>query len=142
MRDIGYLVRLYPEKTGGELVAIQEEEKLQEEIEFQKRNKRLLDYMIDLNTNGGYFKGKFGLDQFYYYKITALVMLDKGNIKMDVEKIIIFHGNRANDGITIERKVNEFQDFDKYSLQNEERVSVDEWNDINEYLNKITKKFW
>lgn len=55
MTSIETLVRNYPEKTGKEILALQEQERLQDEAEYQERHAETLAYIEDINTNGGYY---------------------------------------------------------------------------------------
>jgi len=148
-RAIEYLVSLYPEKTGKEIIAIHEQEKLKDQQIFDKHNKKTLAFIKDINTNGGYFRGKFGLDQYYYYRVFNMIMNETGGVTMDVESIVLFCNNDGhkqtvcNPGeIRLERRIEEYQQLDTYSLENEERITIEEWNYINNYLNNMNSLFW
>ena len=149
MRDINYLIQLFPDKTGKELLAIQAQDKLDDQKEFDELNKEKLAYIKDLNENGGYFCGRFGIDQHYYYHVYNLVMDNKGRITMDVDKVVLFYNDskdthqvtRPNE-IRMERRIKEYQEFDKYGLEHEKRVTKKEWDAVNDYLNKMSELFW
>lgn len=147
-KSLEYLMRLHPDKTAKEILAIQAEEKLADERAERKRNAKVLAFMEDLNTNGGYYRGKFGLDQHYFYKVTNVRMCGD-EVVMDVEKIVMFcnpdgHQNivcRPNE-IRLERKFETMQLLSHYGLDSRERVTENEWININAYLNAIKKLFW
>ena len=149
MRALEYLIQLYPEKTGKELLAIQEQEKLEDQKEFKNLNKTKLDFVNDINTNGGYYKGKFGLDQHYYYRVFDLVLEESGDVRMCVEKIVLFCNNDGHKHtvtkageINFERRTDDYANLDNYGLQDRERITVKEWNTINDYIDNIVKLFW
>ena len=89
MRSIETLVRTYPNLTGSDIIKLQEQDKIADEKAYQKTNKRKLAYIEDINTNGGYYVGRFGVDQRYIYNVTKM-WLEGDVIYMDVEKIIVF----------------------------------------------------
>lgn len=148
MRSIEYLVQLYPDKTGKELLEIQEKEKLEDEKKFQRANKRKLDFIADINKNGGYFKGTFGLEQYYFYRVFDCIM-DNTEMYGSVESVILHvghkHGVTAEGEISFERRTKTFQKLENYALDTRElceRVTVKEWNEVNEYVNSMAGKFW
>lgn len=141
MRSFEYLIQLFPDKTGREIVQIQKQEKLDDEKLFQKLNKKKLEIINDINTNGGYYRGKFGNDQHYFYRVYNM-RLEGSKIYMDVEKLIVFINQETEkSNVTLERSTKIYQTDDTYCLQNEERVTKQEWDEVNEYVNNITK-FW
>lgn len=141
MRSIEYLIQLFPNKTGKELLEIQNQDKLNDEQEFQKRNKKKVEFINDINTNGGYYCGRFSIDQHSYYRVFNM-RLDGNDIYMDVESLVVFINSETDKNyVNIERKVKAFQKEDKYCLQNRERVTKKDWDNVNEYVNNITK-FW
>ena len=149
MRAIEYLVQLYPNKTGKEILAIQEQDKLKDQKDFEKRNKKKLAFIKDINENGGYYRGRFGIDQHYFYRVFDMQMESKGEIIMKVESVVMFYNEegkpnqvtRPNE-IRIERRLKEYERLDTYGLQDEERVTIKEWDAVNDYLNAMSKLFW
>lgn len=137
MRSIENLVRTYPTKTGVEILKIQEQEKLVDEKRFELQNKSKLLFINDVNKNGGYYKGTFGLNQYFYYKFTNLRIQDN-RIYCDVEKIVCFSGDEIN----VEKRFTEWQDLDKYGIEMYERVNEIEYNKISKYLDELFPKFW
>jgi len=150
MRALEYLVQLYPDKTGKEILEIQVQEKLDDQKEFEETNKKKLAFMKDINENGGYYRGRFGLDQHYYYRVFDMEMDDQGNITMKVEKIVLFYNPKDGHKHTVtyagsmqlDRKIKDYQHYDQYELEDRERVTVKEWDAINKYLDVMSKLFW
>jgi hypothetical protein len=149
MRSLEYLIRLYSDKTAKEILAIQEQDKLADQIEFDLRNEKKLAFIKDINTNGGYYRGKFGLDQHYFYHIYNMKMDEKGNIQMNVDKLVLFCNNDNHKHIVtkageihFERRTKEYEDFDQYDLDDRERVTVKEWEAVNKYVDDMSKLFW
>lgn len=148
MRSIETLVRTYPDKTGTEILEMIEQDKVADEKAYQKANKEKLAYIKDINANGGYYMGRFGIDQRYIYNITKM-WLEGNEIYMDVEKIIVFLNleskpnqvTNPNEG-SVEKRIKSLQKYSTYLLEEMcERVTVKEWNEVNNYLIGIAK-FW
>ena len=149
MRSIETLAREYPDKTANELFEIQEQDKLEDQKEFEKHNAKKLAFIKDINENGGYFKGRFGLDQHYYYHVYNMKMESNGEVYMDVEKIVLFYNptddtrqvTRPNE-IRIERRTSTYENLDRYGLSFEKRTNENDWDAINNYLNAMSEMFW
>lgn len=149
MRALEVLMELYPNKTAKEILEIQEQDKTKDQKDFEERNKKKLEFINDINTNGGYYRGKFGLDQYYYYRVFNLIMNNNGSVYMSVESIVLFYNNDGRkdtivkpNEIRLEKRLKEYCDLDQYSLEHEERITETEWNYINNYLNNIHNLFW
>lgn len=148
MRALEYLMSLFPEKTAREILEIQAKEKAADEFAEKKRNAKILAFIDDINTNGGYYRGRFGLDQHYYYKVRNLRM--SGNeVMMEVDKIVLFCNNDYHQNtvckpfeIHIDREYEKSGLLSQYGLDNRERVTVKEWNEVNAYLDAMSKLFW
>jgi hypothetical protein len=147
MRSLEYLMQLYPNKTAKQILAIQAQEKLADKKAEDKRNKKALAYIKDINTNGGYYKGKFGFDQYYYYRLFNL-RLEFHKIMIDVETITLFCNTTdfknlvtKQGEIHLERRTQEYKELDNF-IGDEERVTVKEWNELNHYINAMEKLFW
>lgn len=147
MRTIETIVRQFPHLTGTEVLAIQAEDKLQDEADFKNENQEKIDFIEDINTNGGYYRGRFGIDQHSFYRVFNMI-LDNGKIYMDIEKIILFYNDsddthqvtRPNE-IDLKRRIDSYVACDSYGLNNRDRVTVKEWDEVNDYLNNINQ-FW
>jgi len=140
-------MQLYPNKTAKQILAIQAQEKLADKKAEDKRNKKALAYIKDINTNGGYYKGKFGFDQYYYYRLFNL-RLEFHKIMIDVETITLFCNTTdfknlvtKQGEIHLERRTQEYKELDNF-IGDEERVTVKEWNELNHYINAMEKLFW
>lgn len=149
MRSIETLAREYPDKTAKELFEIQEQDKLEDQKEFEKHNAKKLAFIKDINENGGYFKGRFGLDQHYYYHVYNMKMESSGEVYMDVEKIVLFYNPTDNtrqvtrpNEIRIERRTSTCENLDRYGLSFEKRTNENDWDAINNYLNAMSEMFW
>ena len=149
MRAIEYLMRLYPEKTGAEILAIQEQDKLDDQRAYEKRNAKKLAFIEDINTNGGFYRGRFGLDQHYFYRVFDLKMESNGEIVMQVESLVLFcndtdeknHVTRPNE-VHLERRLRTYERLDQFGLENEKRVTKADWDAVNDYVNAMSKLFW
>lgn len=149
MRALEYLMQLYPDKTATEILAIQAQDKLDDEKEFEKRNAKTLAFMADLNKNGGYYRGRFGFDQHYFYRVYDLEMEPDGHVIMKVECLVLFY-NSENEPhtttkpgtISFERRTKDYERLDQYGLQARERVTVKEWDEVNAYVDAMSAMFW
>jgi hypothetical protein len=148
MRTIECLAHQYPDKTGTELIAMQAQDKLDDQKAFEKHNKKKLAFMNDLNTNGGYYRGRFGYDQRYFYCVSDVQMDSNGELWGNVESVVVFMNNENVPNIVtrggevrLERRTKEYVQLDNYGLQDEQRVSKVEWDGVNAYINGI-EVFW
>jgi hypothetical protein len=146
MRDLGYLVQLFPDLTGKELMEIQRKDKEADEFEYQQEMKAELDMIKDINTNGGYYRGRFGIDQHYYYNFTNL-RIDNKTVYCDCEHLVMFTGEgRATSkdfSVRIEKK--EYKKFENYGVDIPdciERVTKKEWDEVVNYFKKGAELFW
>lgn len=146
MRSIETLVREYPNKTGKEILEIQNQDKLQDEMRRLESNKKVLSMIEDYNSNGAYFKSTFGLHQYRYDKFTDLTLEEDGRITCKVESIVGFYTTDSKSSfkneINLERKTKDVFDFYKYSPQEENRITEKEYNALSNHLNNIFVEFW
>jgi len=146
MRTIDQLAREYPDKTGAEYLEIQKQDKINDEKEFERINAKNLAIVKDINENGAYYKGTFGNDQRFYYKLHSADLDSNGVIWVEADAIIVFFGDEPRSPmrkgeINIKKEVKDYQRYDTYSVEMYERISEAEWNELNEYLEAV-KKFW
>ena len=148
MRALEYLLQLYPNKTATEILQIQADEKAADQRAFEKQNKEVLAFIKDINTNGGYYRGKFGLDQHYYYNVQNMRMVGD-EVMMDVDKIVLFCNNDNHqhtvckpNTMHLEREFKEIAVLSQYGLDSRERITVKQWNEINTYLDAMSGLFW
>jgi len=147
MRAMEYLVSLYPEKTGKELKAIQDQEKLDDAKELKAINAKKLAIIEDINTNGGYFCGRFGSDQRYFYRYYNL-RLENSEIMMDVDSIVAFindsgdtHSVTKIGEMHLEKRTRDYEQYSWFGTEKEQRVTKKEWDEVNQYIDAMTK-FW
>jgi hypothetical protein len=152
MRSMDYLVSLYPDKKGSELIEIQNQDKLDDQRGFEQLNHLKLEIIKDINENGGYFYGRFGCDQRYYYRFYDL-RLEGSKIYMAVDSLVFFYNNpeenhRPNSSVkrdgemSFEFRTREFEDFDKFGIDmKKDRVTVKEWDEVLNYVKELSK-FW
>jgi hypothetical protein len=95
---------------------------------------------------GGFFKGTFGLQQKYFYNISNVVV-DDGELRGDVEKIVCFFGNDLKNHVI---KGNEFQIekiqkgtdwLGNYGLSDLERITETEYNTFVDVINNL-QTYW
>jgi hypothetical protein len=147
MRDLGYLVQLFPDLTGKELMEIQRKDKEADEFEYQQEMKAELDMIKDINTNGGYYRGRFGIDQHYYYNFTNL-RIEHKTVYCDCETLVMFTGEgerSTTKDFTVRIEKREYKEFDKYGIdipEYVERVTKKEWDEVVNYLKKSAELFW
>lgn len=150
-RALEYLMSLYPDKTAKEILELQKKDEAQDKKNFENNNKKKLEFIQDINSNGGYFRGRFGEDQHYFYRVFDLELQPNGEILMKVEQLILFY-NDSNDihqititkpnQTTLERRIKDYEKLDDYGLNFEKRVTKKEWDEVNQYLNNMSKLFW
>ena len=92
MRSLETLINEYPSKTGAELLIIQKQDREDDEAAAKKRNENKINFIEDINKNGGFFKGVSG-GQKYYYNITEVELFDGVSVYGNKEKIICFFGS-------------------------------------------------
>jgi hypothetical protein len=137
----------YPNKTEKEILTIQKQDKLADQIKSDLRNEKALAYIKDINTNGGYYRGKFGLDQYYYYNIFNL-RLEFGKVMIDCDCITLFCNTTEKTNLVtkqgeihLERRSEQYKELDNF-INDEERVTAHEWDAIVNYINAMEKLFW
>jgi hypothetical protein len=149
MRSLELLMREYPNKTAKQILAIQKQDELADQIAYDLRNEKKLAYIKDINTNGGFYRGRFGLDQHYYYRIFDLKMDTSGEVVMQVESIVLFINNtddtrqvtRPNE-MHLERRLRTYERLDQFGLEQEKRVTAHDWDAVVNYINAMSQLFW
>ena len=143
-RSLELIMRDNPNMTAKEMLAEQAYDKACYELWVANKHKNELALINDINTNGGYYKGRFGLDQRFYYNVTN-ARLEADRIVADIEKIIVFLGSLggvvSKGEVRIEKSNKTYQDLDKYGIDEYERTNKYEYEQVNEYLFGIAK-FW
>lgn len=142
MRSIETLVREYPEKTGTEILRIQKEDIIEDQKIFYLLNKDNLKLIEDHNVNGSYYRGTFGLNQYYYYRFFDLEFME-GCIMCSVEKITCFKATDKHWDVNIDIMVKNYQQFESYGIDIIcERITKEDFYSVKNYINDIFDKFW
>ena len=149
IRSIELLVREYPDKTGKEIMELQERDKANDQKAYEKRNAKILEYIKDINTNGGFYRGRFGLDQHYFYRVFDLKLESDGEVYMQVESIVFFFNDTTDtrqvtkpNEIHLERRTRTYEKLSNFGLQHEQRVTAHEWDAVVNYINAMSQLFW
>lgn len=143
MRSLETLLREFPNKTGTQILDIQEADKLKDSDSYRKENKRKLEIIEDYNKNGAYFKSTFGTNQYRFEKFSHLTLQEDSQIYCKVETIVGFYvPDNYDHGITIERRINENQNLEMYMPQEKNRIQKEEFDKLSTTLNNIFKDFW
>jgi hypothetical protein len=142
MRSIEYLLQLYPEKTGKEILQIQQQDKLEDEKEYERYNASKIALVKELTANGAYYRGRFGQDQYFYYRFFNLVM-DGDTIMCSVEQVTCFFNQRLkHKTINIDRAVSDYKKFENFGIEICERITKEEWDAVNNHLEVTFSKYW
>ena len=144
MRAIEYLCQLYPKKTGKEILEISEHDKKCHELWIRNKHKYKNDLIDKINAETQYYKGRFGTDQRYFYKVSN-AQLSGETIRVTVEKVVVFLGDKGDvlkeGNIQIEKTIDSYADFDDYRFEIEKKTTKDEWDGVVNYLRGVSK-FW
>lgn len=143
-RSVEYLCKLYPEKTAKEIIELSEHEKKCYELYLQNKNSKKLELIDKINAGALYYKGRFGLDQRFFYKISGATLSDDA-IYARVEKIVVFLGDDGDvvpkGNITIEKEIEKFTSLENYGLSIYQETTAEEWESLESYLRNVSA-FW
>lgn len=139
MRSIETILRQFPHLTGTEILALQEEDKKQDKVDYLKNHAEMLDTIDDYNINGAYFKGTFGKDQYFYYRVSNIRLTDEGTVLGEVEKIVCFDKIGS---LTVERELKGGENLGNYGLEHLKRISEEDFEGFTAYLENIFPTFW
>lgn len=139
MRALEYLVQLYPDKTGKELLEIQAQEKAEQEEQFKKANAKKLAIIEDINTNGGYYRGTFGLTQRFYCSFSNLRMVE-GKIICDCIHLTCFFENHSIFNCEIREET--WKEFENYGTSIYERITKEDFNKAVGYFSNSKDILW
>jgi hypothetical protein len=114
-----------------------EKDKAKERKRIEKRHKDKLELIEDINENGGFYMGQFGLDQYFYYSFFNLRLMEN-KIICDVESIVIFDRPELH----IERRVSTHKNLDQYAISIYNRIEEDQYLKLSEYLDQAAKVFF
>ena len=143
-RSIELILRDNPNMTGKEILEEQKHDEACFALWKENRDKDKLDFIKDINTNGGFYKGRFGLDQRFYYKVTN-ASLQGARVMAEVETVVVFLGCERGavkvGDINIEKRKKTYEDLDNYDLHGYTRTTKEDFEKVVKYLNDIAK-FW
>jgi len=148
-RDARVMCECYPEATGKEILELVAHDRKCHELYIQKGQEKVRAFAKSINDAGAiYYKGRFGYDQRYYYKISNAEVESTGQIYADVEKIVCFIGDKQGRGgithkdrIQIEKEEKEFKSLRNFSLENEKETTKEDWDKICKHLEALND-FW
>jgi len=144
-RDARVMCECYPEATGEEILKLVAHDKKCHELYIQKGQEKVRAFADKINKAPQYYKGRFGLDQRYFYKVSNAKVYADGTLVATVEKIVVFiggeHGVIKEGCFSFEKKISELADVDKYGLGMCMEINQKEWDKLNEYCIGVTK-FW
>lgn len=138
-RTIEHLVNLYPNKTGAEILEIHKNELLEDKQREEKEKAHLQKIVDDINENGAYFKGAFGADQYYFFKVDK-AEIDEDKVMCDFEKIILFN-NLGLNSFNYEIDNREYVSYDDIPHKST-RITETEYNELKNYLFGVVLKFF
>lgn len=145
IRAIDYLCRLFPDKTGTELLAIHEHDKKCYELYMQKGQEKVRAFAKRINDAGAlYYKGRFGMDQRYFYKVYNATVESNGAIYANVDSLVCFLGEKGDvsEGrISIKLEVEKYKDLSTYGLSVREETTEEDYNEALSHLREVSK-FW
>ena len=143
-RSLEVIIRENPDMTGREILAEEKYDDACFALYNDRMNKTKLDLIKDINTNGGYYKGRFGEDQRFYYNVTN-ARLECNTVIADVEHITVFLGDGRSvvkpGDIRIEKKIETFKDLYKYDLESYYRTTKKDYDEVSDYLLRLAK-YW
>lgn len=150
-RSIEYLVSLFPEKTGKEIMELHELDKINDKKEKEESLKDLFDLIEHINSNG-YYKGTFSTSQYYMYHFTNL-RYENNSVIGDVETILCFYNIGLKDNkklssylvnIKIEVDNDKYDIIHRYGLGTDlvSEISKEEYESFKDSITSIIPKYF
>ena len=145
-RSLELIMRENPNMTSAEIFLEQKHDEDCYNLWEANKNKAKLELIKDINTNGGYYKGRFGYDQRFYYNVTN-VRLEGNSVMATVEQISVFLGDKrdvvAEGEVRIEKTIKTWENLRDYGLDKDmnKRTTKKDYEKIVSYLKGIAK-FW
>ena len=142
IRSIAMLAKQFPDKTGAELIQMHNDDIAAEKAAVQEHLKEKVKFADDINENGGYFQGQFGLDQYYFYNITEVEVFEDGGVWGRVEKIVWFDDVKNEPEFHVKElshRVSGSEDLSRYGLSLEKRITKEKWDKVVAYINGLSK---
>ena len=148
IRSIEVIMRDNPNMIAKDILAEQKYDEACFDLCQKNLHKSKIKLINDININGGYYKGRFGLDQLFYYNITNASLqsyLQHYIIVAKVEKIYVFLGGENGvvklGDVKIEKSTDPCANLSKYGLEIYTRTTKEDFEQVVNYLNDI-EKFW
>lgn len=140
MRSIETLVREYPDKTGAEILEIQSQDIQKDKEEFEKLHSEKLETIEKINSGNSYFRGSFGLVQYFYYSFSNARLINS-EIIVDVETILCFDDD-AEDDISFSKKFKTYEELDRYGFERLEEITEEKYKMLVNHLKQTVNSFW
>lgn len=142
MRDLRLLAVTYPEKTGKELLEIQEREKEHDRKVEEKKHEKLIRFVEKLNK-GAYYRYK-GSTQYGYDRVIKAYFMGDYKPYVDVESIVMFD-KFIKDEFSVEKRIKTMLPLDTMGFNYDdgmtEEVTKREWDNLIKSLDNL-KKHW
>lgn len=135
MKSLEQLIVEYPDKTGAELLEIQQQSKSDIEkhnqLVCEQVNQKQLNFIKE--NNDCYFKGSYGDSQKFMYHVRNMEIINN-EIVGSVRSVVYFSNN-------IEIKDEYFESISKYALYQYDKIEKSEWDKVFTYIKNI-EQFW
>lgn len=140
MRSIETLVKEYPDKTGAEILEIQSQDRQEDDKNFMKLHSEKLETIERINKASSYYRGSFGLTQYFYYSFSNARLIDS-EIIVDVETILCFDDD-TKDTISFNKKFKTDEKLDRYGLEYLEEITKEKYQMLVNHLKQTVHYFW
>lgn len=141
------LVKMYPNKTGAEILELHNNEVLSDKDNVSKEMEYLKSIVTNIKENGAYFRGSFGSSQYFLYKvIDAKIYVDE--ISCKIEKIVLFNSKNVNqssidlNSFSYEFKTDSLISYNELIALNTTPITEKEYNEVKDYLFGVVPKFF
>ena len=143
-RDARVMCQYYPDATGKEILELVEHDKKCHELYVQRGQEEVRAFAKRINDAGAiYYKGRFGLDQRFFYKVSDAKVYDDGTLVGSVDSLVCFLGETGvcEGRINIELKTDKFGKLENYGFEVYTETTEEEYNEALGYLRGVSK-FW
>ncbi len=144
IRSLEMILRENPTMIAKDILVEQEYDKACVKLWETKRDKRQIELVKSINKIL-YYKGRFGIDQRFYYKFSNAFLCDKGRVYCDVETIVVFLGEKnsviSEGSIQIEKQNKTQQRLETYGISGLDKTTKEDFDSIVTYIKNI-EKFW
>lgn len=116
---------------------MQENDKKEMQIQYEKDNKEILALIEKVNSEGLYYRGTVGLDQYFYYSFTNM-RLQTNVVYTDVYELVIFF---KEESIHAEYRFKEWMNFEKFGVELYQQIDKDTFDNAINSL-KALQSLW